>query len=714
MQDPDSRCPVRFGVFEVDIPTGRLIRQGCQIKLQEQPLQVLVALLDRPGEVVTREELQKRLWPADTFVDFERGLNRAINKLREALGDDADNPRFIQTLPRRGYRFLAPVEKTGPPAPPGEPDRRDPVGRPPQHRILPWTLAAILASVSCWSLLRSPPPAGNRPFLQLELDAGSEGFLQPAISADGMRIAFVTEGGLAVRRLDQAKLTRLAGTEGAALPFFSPDGKWVGFLAGGRLQKLALEGGEVVSLCAVTAGGGASWGEDDNIVLAQADGLFQVPAAGGTPRRLTDASAKAAGNRIHRWPQLLPGGKAVLFADIDGSWQGSLRILFLGSGKIQTIVEDATYGRFLTGGYLIYLRRGSLVAAAVNPTTLQLTSRPVPLIQGVSTSADRADFDVSRTGTLVYRGESGGPNVMVGWLGPAGSVEPAIAKPARYLTPRLSPDGLHLAVAILEEKQNLWAYEFGREGWARVTNGAGPDMLPTWSPDGEYIAFRSGSTLAWTRWDGGGKVEHLAGVSPNAGPWSFAADGKWLAFWPLERASDLWVARAERTTGELRLKDPVRLQLQSGSKGAPAISPDGRWVAYTSDDSGHFEVYVSPFSPEGPGDRTKKLVSAGGGWAPIWAPSGGKLFYQDSDRHVFAASYRVKDGSFIPLKPRLWSNVRLGDTGFLPGYDVAGDGKRVLALLPAEDPRASTLVRALLNVDAELRRRLAVGLPAQK
>jgi DNA-binding winged helix-turn-helix (wHTH) protein/Tol biopolymer transport system component len=725
MQESNPPWPIRFGVFEVDLPAGQLRRQGSNIKLQEQPLQVLAVLLDRPGEVVTREELQKRLWPADTFVDFERGLNRAINKLREALGDDADNPRFIQTLPRRGYRFLAPVEKSGPPKLDPEPDSHgtapvldlpNPIVPPAQRRVLPWILAGLLALVASWSLLRTPPSGANRPFLQLELDAGHDGFSQPAISSDGMRIAFVSKGGLAMRRLDQAKLMRLAGTEGASYPFFSPDGRWVAFFAGGKLQKVALEGGEVVSLCSAPGASGANWGEDDTIVAALSDGLFEVSAAGGMLHRLTDSGAEPSGKMmIHRWPQVLPGGQGVLFADTNGSWQGSLRVLLKSSGKVKTIVENSTHGRFLAGGYIVYLQRGTLFAAALDTSTMELTSLPVALVQGVSTSADRADFDVSRNGTLIYRGDSGGPNFTVAWLHSSGRIEPVIAKPAKYLTPRLSPDSSRLAVAIVEEeKQNLWVYDFGREVWSRVTNGADPDMLPTWTPDGEFIAFRSGDALAWTRWDGSGKVERLEGVSPNAGPWSFSADGKWLAFWPLERGSDLWVAAVERAPGVLRLKYPERLRLQAGTKGAPAISPDGRWLAYTSDESGHFEVYVSPFSPKGAADRRKWPVSTAGGWAPVWAPMGGELLYQNSDRQVFAAAYRVKGDSFTPQKPRLWSDTRLGATGFLDGFDVARDGKRVLALMPAEDPRASTLVRALLNVDTELHRRLTSGQPAAR
>src|SRR5450755_1905230 len=228
--------PIRFGIFEVDPTSGELRRQGSRVKLQEQPFQVLMMLLQRPGEVVTREEFQQTLWTADTFVDFERGLNRAINKLREALIDDADSPRFIETLPRRGYRFLASVETAGIDegegagkshlsiVPTDTPRREDhsvttvPVAR---QQVAPWVIAGVLAVVTLvafWKLGTRPPIAGDPPFLQLDLDVGPDDFSQPAVSPDGLRVVFVSKGSLALRRLDQTKITRLAGTEEDAVP----------------------------------------------------------------------------------------------------------------------------------------------------------------------------------------------------------------------------------------------------------------------------------------------------------------------------------------------------------------------------------------------------------------------------------------------------------------------------------------------------------------
>lgn len=703
---------IRFGVFEVDLQAKELRKRGIKIKLQEQPFQILLVLLDRPGEVVTRDEFQKKLWPADTFVDFERGLNRGINKLREALGDDAESPRFIETLPRRGYRFRVPIEALGTPelvsteleqkAPIAVVPRRDP-GR----QTLPWAVAAVLAVVAglaCWTAWRAPSIAAERPFLRLDLDAGPDGFSQPAISRDGMRIAFVSKGALAVRRLDQLKIARFAGTDGASFPFFSPNGQWVAFFAGRKLQKVAVEGSAPIMLCDAPDGGGGTWADDDNIFMAADGGLSRVPAAGGHPQRLTDSKADPAGPLMHLWPQALPGGRGVLFAAVNGSLQGSLRILTPKDGKLKMVIQNSTDGRYLASGYLVYYQRGTLFAAPMDAGRLELTGPAVPLVDRVSTFKwGRAEFDISASGTMVYRGDTPGTNSVASWIYSSGKIEPALSKPGTYASPRLSPDATQLALSVTQDsKQNLWVYDLRRETFNRLTFDAGPDWLPTWTPDGEFIAFRSGNSLAWIRSDGTGKVEHMAGVSGNAGPWSFSGDGKWLAFWPLQPASDLWIVPVDRTSGSLQFGQPQPLLQQAGSKGAPALSPDSRWVAYSSDASGRFEVYVMSLSHQGRATSRKWQVSNGGGWSPIWSRNGRELFYQSLDRQVEVAAYTVDGDLFVPEKPRAWSEKRVHAD--LPSFDVSPDGKRVLALLPPEDSRPQTFLRVVLNVDTELRR----------
>jgi eukaryotic-like serine/threonine-protein kinase len=720
--------PIRFGIFEADLQAGELRKQGFKVKLQEQPFQVLVMLLERPGEVVTREELQRKLWPADTFVDFERGLNRAINKLREALVDDADSPRFIETLPRRGYRFLTHVETAGTQELEGvgrsplaivPPDRQRKVedavsrGAAAWRQVLPWAVAAVLAVVAViatWKALRSRAIVADRPYLQLDLDAGPDEFSQPAISPDGMRIVFVSKRGLASRRLDQPNITRLAGTGDASYPFFSPNNQWIAFFAAGKLQKVNVDGGAPITLCDAPRPGGGTWGDDDNIVaiLNLAEGLSRVPAAGGAPQLLSDSKSDPSGALMYLWPQALPGGKGVLFAAVNGTSQGSLRILTPNDGKLKTVVEHSTQGRYLAGGYLVYHQNGSLFAAPMDARRLELTGQAVRLVDGVSSfGLGRADFDLSASGTLVYRGGTVGTSFTVSWLYPSGKIEPVLPKPGNYWTPRLSPDGKRLALSVIQEgKQNLWVYDFHRETLTRLTFDSAPELLPTWTPDSEFLAFRSGNTLAWTRSDGSGKVQRLAGASANAGPWSFSGDGRWLAFWPLQPGSDLWIAPVERAPGSLRLGQPQLLLQQAGSKGAPAISPDGRWVAYTSDASGRFEIYVMPLAPQSRATGGKWQISNGGGWAPIFSRTGRELFYQNPDRLVEFAAYTARGDSFIAEKPRVWSTTPLGGTGLFYGFDVAPDGKRVLALFAAEEAKAQTPLRVMLNVDSDLRRRV--------
>jgi Tol biopolymer transport system component/predicted Ser/Thr protein kinase len=578
--------------------------------------------------------------------------------------------------------------------------------------VITGLLAAALA-ISLWAPWRAPRSVADRPLVQLDLDVGDE-VSQPAISPDGMRIVFVSKDHLAIRRLDQSKITTIAGTEGASFPFFSPDGQWVGFFAAGKLQKIAVEGGAPVTLCDAPNGRGGSWGDDGNIIAAlqASGGLSRVPAAGGTPQPLTDLKADTAGILSHRWPQALPGGKGVLFTATNLGSQGSLRIVTPNTGKLKTVVENSTHGRYLVSGYLVYNRRGTLFAAPMDPGRLELTGPAVPLLDGVSySSSGQADFDLSGSGTLVYRRGMAETNRIPSWLYSSGKIERVGPKPGNYRTPGLSPDGTRLALALDQEgPRNLWIYNLSRETMTRLTFDPDPESFPTWTPDGEFLAFRSGNMLAWTRSDGSGKVERLATASRNATPGSFSADGKWLALSQIDpqTALDLWTVPVEQTAGGLRFGQPQPLLQQAGFQGSPAISPDGRWVAYMSDESGRFEIYVMPFSPQGSARGGKWQVSNGGGSNPIWSHSGRELFYENLDRRVQVAAYTVKGGSFLAEESRLWSGKQLADVSLSRSFDVAPDGKRVVALLDAEDAKPETSLHVLLNVGDELRRRTGV------
>ena len=582
----------------------------------------------------------------------------------------------------------------------------------PKRQVLPWAVAGVLAlaaGAALWAPWRGPPSTVDRPFVQLDLETAPDQPEEPAISRDGTRIVFASNGHLILRRFDEGKNIPLAATEDASSPFFSPDGRWVAFLAHGKLQKIAVDGGTPVTLCDALIFGGGTWGDDNNIVASLGPaGLAQVSAAGGSPRSLTALKAEAGDKALYLWPQALPDGMGILYGASNGTWQGSLRVLTPHNG-VKTLVENSTHGRYLAGGYLVYHQRGTLFAAPMHLGRLELTGPAVPLVDGVSFGDTRAEFDVSASGTLVYYRSTARNNLIPSWVYSSGKSEPIIRTPGNYVTPRLSPDGKRLAMSVIAEgKQNLWVYDLGRETPTRLTFGAEPDLFPAWTPDGEFLAFRSGNTLAWTRSDGSGKVERLAVLNGSVAPRSFSPDGKWLAFWPVGPRSDLWVVPVERAPGTLRLGQAQQLWQRVGSEGGPTISPDGRWVAYTSDESGPFQVYVRPFAPLGSSKGGKWLVSDEGGHSPIWSANGRDLFYQKGGR-VIVAAYKVQGDSFVTEKPRFWSEKRLGDVGFFPGFDVAPDGKRVMALLASGDARPETSLHVLLNVGSELRRRISAS-----
>src|ERR1700688_1415212 len=430
--------PISFSVFEVDLHTGELRKQGLRIKLRDQPFQILLLLLAHPGEVISRDELQKQLWTGDTFVDFDRGLNKAVNHLRDALGDSAESPRFIETLPKRGYRFIETVDAGHPNGHPLEPTLETPLAlaEKPERRAthglemklstgLPWMitgLSLVVAVISGALLWRATLPA-DRPMMRFSVDLGPEAirgrsetgeFYNPVISPDGTRLVFpakVADGSeqLAMRSLDQPMVTMLAGTEGAVDPFFSPDGQWIGFFAGRKLKKISLQGDAVVSLCD-TAGleRGASWG-DDGAIIANLDNyhLFRVPAIGGEPQVI--GKPEQGGERTWRWPQVLPGGESVLFtgavaASAAAFGSANIDVLSLKSGRVKLVRRGGSLGRYLPSGHLIYFHQGTLYGVPFDLGRLETRGTPVPLLEDV---ADPEGFwlgrvSFSRTGILLY------------------------------------------------------------------------------------------------------------------------------------------------------------------------------------------------------------------------------------------------------------------------------------------------------------------------
>ena len=753
---------IRFGVFEVDLHTGELRKQGLKIKLRDQPFQILLLLLAHPGEVVSRDELQKQLWPADTFVDFDRGLNKAVNHLRDALGDSAESPRFIETLPKRGYRFIAPVDAAHPNGHPLEPTpeaqqelaeqpergaRAQPPGargatrglKPKLSAGLPWTIAglsSVVAVILVALLWRATQPP-DRPMMRFSVDLGPEAirgraetgeFYNPVISPDGTRLVFpakVADGSeqLATRRLDQSTVTILLGTEGAVDPFFSPDGQWIGFFAGKKLKKIPLQGGGVVSLCDTAGlGRGASWGED-GAIIANLDNyhLFRVPAIGGEPQVI--GKPEQHGERTWRWPQVLPGGKDVLFTGTVAPSGAALdianiEVLSLESGRVKVVRRGGYFGRYLPSGHLIYFRQGTLYGVPFDLGRLETHGAPVPLLEADS---DRVSF--SRTGILLYGSAARRAGVApLAWLDSAGKSQwvEAISVSRGAETPRLSRDGNRLALSAAGD---LFVHDLQRGTVTRLTFDAALNRQPVWTPDGQHIVYCSDVPASdgefgiwWIRSDGSSQPEKLFGERTPLQVSSISPDGRIIAFVRTgrDRGFEIW-------TLSLDLNDPDHpkpgkpepFARESLSQVDPAFSPDGRWIAYVSTNGAGVggQISVRPFPSAPSAGRWQVSESESGAKFPVWSRNRRELFYVNSDNRIMVARYTANEHSFVPEKPRQWSPAPLfrPANNALWNLDIAPDGRRFVVLAPPEfssaEP-ATVHATILLNFFDELRRRL--------
>ncbi len=387
MNDPESLV-YEFDHFRIDAARRLLTHGGSPVPLGPKVFDTLLYLVSHQGRLLEKDELMRAIWP-DTVVE-ENSLNQCVSTLRRALGESPGENRYIITVPGRGYRFVAIAtamtngavvaeathEPLGAPIPPAIPSR--------WH----WVLAGVLATafvISLWVGGRGTPPDIAKSAVWLDLDVGSE-VSEPAVAPDGTTLVFVANGRLAVRRLDQARITTLAGTEGASSPFFSPDGRWVGYFANHQLRKVALEGGKSVTLCDAPRDRGGTWTDDGTIIAAlSATGeLSSVPEGGGTPRPFSDMKGESSGVTSHSRPVVLPGRKGVLFIAGTGVATGSLRVLPPGGGPAKTLVGGSSNGRYLKTGFLLFNRGLKMFAAHLDLDRLELTGTASPFIEGVA------------------------------------------------------------------------------------------------------------------------------------------------------------------------------------------------------------------------------------------------------------------------------------------------------------------------------------------
>ena len=683
----DKRADIwAFGAVLYEMLTGRRAFRGAEVS------DILASVLAREPDTTAL--------PPSLPAPIRRLLTRCLDKdpkrrLRD-IGEALVQIEEASTTPS-----AAPMAKVVTPQPAS------------WRRRVPPAVAAGLAAVlvvglGVWWAMRPGPPRVARfvvnapPSAPLASVAGATDL---TISPDGTRIVYTagTPRQLYVRSVDQLEGAPLRGTELAMAPFFSPDGNWVGFFSRDfSLRKMSVLGGPAVTL---SEGGGqphgASWGEDDRIIFSLNDngGLRRVSAAGGEPEVLTTPDTEQ-GEASHRWPEILPGGRVVLFTISSGltAEAKQVAVLNLDTGEQTVLIPVGSNPRYSPTGHIVYGTGGTLRAVPFDFDRLDVSGDPVPVLEGVMTKdgSGAANFSLARDGSLVYAtgGAGGGETNTLVWVDRDGREEALGAEPGGYTWVRVSPDGAQLA---LDFDGDVQTYDTVRGTFNRVTTDPGADQYPLWTVDGERLVFesnRGGSLeLFWTLADSTGTPERILSREGNlvaVMPEAWTADGTTLFFVAATAVIDIGVLSMEgERTAELLIQDEF-------GTAAPAISPDGRWIAYHSDLSGQFEIYVQRFPALG----GRQPISTSGGRVPRWSPDGTELFYQSLDGRQMLAVPIVTAPTFTAGAPEvLFEGAYLASIAAIRPYDLTPDGERFVMIKPggatseSDDPTRIILVQ---------------------
>ena len=746
-----------FGLVRLD-PSERLcLRNGQVLPLTPKAFDLLVYLVERHGHLVEKQALMHALW-SDSVVE-DANLAYTVSMLRKALDDDANGASVIQTVPTRGYRFVAPVKVSwrmqaestsdreigGLGSPPGETLAAQPTRGPlpitQVFRLARWRRATfwIVGGLGIGAVLvlgysprwrSTTTPATQR----LSSELGTLGRLPAtevplALSPDGSLLAFVarTTGeapDLYVRRLDQLAAMPLSGTGGASTPCFSPDGQWLAFFADRKLKKVPVTGGPVVTLADAPEPRGAWWAEDGTIVFAPHNrmGLMRVSSGGGQAQPVTTLTQ---GEITHRFPQVLPGGVGILYTastEVIIGTGSTLVVQPLPSGERTIIQRGGYFGRYAGSGHIVYTQDDALFAMPFDLRRLKVTGPAARTIDGVKSDLSRGSAQValSQTGTMAYiPGRDTFAARPVAWMDRTGTLATLRAEPADWYNAEFAPDGQSIAMDIRDAGQrDIWVHDWSRGTMTRVTSETMNEEFPVWTPDGARLVYRSfksstdpyGNTISWKRADGTGDPQVLLHSTAALKPGSWHPSGKLLAFVATTPGTgdDVMILPVEGDeVGGWKAGKPTVFVNSAARERAPTFSPDGRWLSYTSNESGQDEVYVRPF----PGPGARVMVSSGGGHTSSWSRARPEIVFTaqgvDYMQVLMVARYRVEKDSFVVDKPRLWAERGPGVRQLLGSrmYALHPDGVRVaIAPLSEAETVAPTHLTFVLNLFDELRR----------
>ena len=563
---------------------------------------------------------------------------------------------------------------------------------------LPWGLATVAVGAALVGWFTRGEPTSMRVTRFYATPVSGERFESAigtslVLSPDGTRLVYLarSESGevhLYLRELDQLDGTPIPGTMNASMPFFSPDGKWLGFLADQRLRKVSLAGGPPITITPVPGDmRGVSWGPDGFIVFAPAtgSGLFRVSDIGGEPEALTETVPDSGD---HRWPFALPTGKGALFTIFPGLPEAEIAVVSYETGHVARLVDGTN--PLYVDGYLVFGQAegatGALFAAPFDADKLEVTGPPVPLLEGVVIKGGGAgEYSVSTNGSFVYVSGTASDQtpVLVGRDG----TERALDVPAGdYHMPRFSPDGRSFALSNGSGSvHDIWTYEIARGAFARLTfEGTNWDLL--WTVDGRRIIYLSSSGLLSRAADGSGGIDQLS--SARLRPMSWGPEARSIVMYA--NSGDIWVVPLEGQDSAFALLDNPYLEVW------PSLSPDGRFLAYGSNESGANQIYVEEF----PGLGGRRQVSTGGGREPLWSRDGTELFYRSPEGFV-SVPIDLTSGFDMGEPAVLFDDQYLNDV--TQAYDVHPDGDHFVFI---KQVASSTQIVVVLNWLEELKERM--------
>ena len=683
----DRRMAFRIGLHlgDVSVQDGRLYGEGVNIAARLEGLA-------EPGGICVSSEVHGQV-ASKVVLDFED------------LGEQT-----VKNIPKpvRIYRARLPGTAPMPKLPLAQLTLAKLVG------VAATVTLAALAAIAIWSLGTNRAPVSDAP-ARFSLEILGDGRLADrsfppiALAPDGRTVAYTAASGdtsqLFLRTLDRLDARAVPGTEGAVSPFFSPDGDWVGFFAKGAMRKVPTAGGvpEVVCELANLDRPGAHWGATGSITFSRgvnsSDGLMRVPANGGVPERLTRPDAEA-GESWHGLPQALPDGDILFSVATEDGFRAAVLALKSREWEILDWLGPAVAARYLPSGHLVFGQPGRLMAVAWNVGGHSGT--PAPVLEGVYTSRlGLPYFSASDNGSLLYVPGTTVQTTPV-LVDRAGNATILGDHPGAFQHPRFSPDGRRLAVDVSwQGRSEIYVYDLEGGARRRLTH-SGFNIDPLWAPAGDRIFFRSNrgasevQDIYWILADGSGKAERLAQGAPNMVPGSWNADGTVMVLTdisPTGQTRNLWIL-------DLMSDAPAEPLLTSRHNvGWGVFSPDGRWLAYVSDESGEDQVWVRPFASLGPAEQ----VSRGGGNEPVWSAGGQDLFYRRGDSLLVVeieTQPRLRPGATRAL---FSGRYDLSPTGH-QHYDVHPDGSR-FALVDLGDEADPDELHLVLNWEVELERR---------